>query len=318
MAKRRVGLIALMLCVCLFRLPYAVSAASTTDAKEPIDTHQECALTIGYGYDGTPFPGQTVNLYKAADVSADFQYTLTAAFAPSQLILNGIQTNSEWDAIRTTLEAYILGNAIQPVATAVTDAEGKAHFAVPEPGLYFASAVSIVQDDLTCIFDSALVALPGLGTDGLWQYQISVNAKPQILPPITPDEKTEWKVIKLWKGEAKRPQSVEVEIFRNGESYATVTLSEQNYWSYHWTAPKDGADWKVVERNVPSGYTMTVIQQETTFVVTNTYQEEPEPSPPKTGDSANILLYTILLYVSGTMLVILGIAGKRNRHEETK
>ena len=50
MAERRLGLIAFLLCLSLCLLPCTAFAASTTDAKEPISTNRECALTICYNY----------------------------------------------------------------------------------------------------------------------------------------------------------------------------------------------------------------------------------------------------------------------------
>lgn len=321
MAERRLGIIALLLCVCLCVMPYTAWAASTTDAREPISIDRECTLTIFYSHDGTAFPEQTVQLYQIADVSADFQYTLTPAFAETGLILNGIQTNGEWKVIRTTLESYIVAKKLAPEQTTVTDETGKADFSRLTPGLYLVSAVQVTLDDMECFFDSALIAVPGLGGDGLWQYEVAVSAKSEILPPTEPDEEIQLKVLKLWKGDEgrpSRPKSIEVEIFRDGISYGVVTLSEENNWSYSWSAKADGASWTVVERNVPDGYTMTVGERETTFVITNTYQDLPKPPPPQTGDTANTLLYTILMYVSGTMLILLGVARKRRSHDETK
>ena len=314
MAKRRFGIIILLLCFCLCVLPCQALAASTTKAKEPISTEQACSLTITYSYDGTPFPSQEIALYKVADVSADFQYTLTAPFADTQLLLNGIQSHREWNMVRSTLEAHILANEIAPIATAVTDSTGATSFIQLTPGLYLSSALTVTQGDLTCAFDSALVSLPSLSAEGLWRYGVVIAAKPQILPPIL-----QWKVVKLWKGDTgrtERPKSIQVEIFRNGESYETVTLSGENNWSYTWSAEADGTSWKAVEKHVPAGYKMTVEEQETTFIITNARQSRPD-SPPKTGDSSNLLLYTTLLYVSGGLLILLGITGKRKRNEET-
>ena len=321
MAKRRFGILMLLLCFCLYALPQAALAASTADAKEPIDTRRVCELTVRYHYDETTFPNQTVKLFKIAEVSADFQYTLTSSFQASGLALNGIQTSGEWNVIRQTLETYALTHNTEPILSAITDASGSAHFETLKPGLYLASAVRIEQENLRCTFDSALIALPGLGTDGLWQYGVSVSAKPEIAPPTQPDKEIEWKVLKLWKGDEgqnTRPQSVQVEIFRDGVSDTTVLLSEENHWSYSWSVADDGADWKVVERNVPSGYTMTTEQRDTTFVITNICQDAPTPTPPQTGDTTNILLYTVLMYVSGAMLILLAIAGKRKRYDETE
>lgn len=316
MAKRRIAIIAFLLCLCL--MPCRAQAASTTDAKEPIFDQKACDLTIFYSCDGTVFADQSVKLYKVAEVSSDCQYTLTADFAASGLVLNGIKTTGEWDTIRTTLEAHILANHIEPQTVAKTDAEGKASFSLLTPGLYLASAVHVTQGDLRCVFDSTLVALPGLGEDGLWQYQISVAAKPEILPPA--QEKIELKVLKLWKGDGNRndrPLSIQVEIFRNGASYETITLSESNHWAYTWSAPDDGAAWNVVERNVPEGYTVTVTRRDSAFVLTNTREPDtPGNPPPSTGDTANALPYAVLMFVSGSMLIILGIMWKRNCKKE--
>ena len=305
MAKRRFGTLILLVALCLGLLPLRAKA-------DNIDTQRSCRLSVTYRYDTTAFSGQTVKLYKIADVSADFRYTLTEAFAATHLQPNGIQTNREWDVFRSTLESYILFQRTEPTMTVTTDDSGCASFSDLTPGLYLTSAVEIAQEALTCVFQSALVALPGL-TSGVWDYDISVAAKPDILPPIDPDGETEFQVVKLWKGDegkSTRPQSVQVEIFRDTISHRIVTLSAENNWSYRWIS-EEGVDWKVVERNVPAGYVMTVAQQETTFLITNTLPDRPGPQPPKTGDSTPILLYTVLLFVSGTMLIILGIAGRR-------
>ena len=308
MAKRRMGLIALLLCICL--MPWRALAVSTADAKAPISPDRACSLTLCYGV-----AGQRVQLYKIAEVSADFQYTLTEAFAYTNLVLNGIQTNGEWDVIRSTLEVQIVAEGIEPTATAETDEAGQICFDRLQPGLYLVSGVQTEG----YVFSSALVALPGLDSEGDWQYDLTVTPKGEPLPPVEPDEEISLKVLKLWKGDKgsnQRPQSIEVEIFRNGSSVETVVLSEENNWSYSWTTKNDGALWQVVERNVPAGYTMTVEQRETTFVLTNTRESE-EPEPPKTGDTAGIFVYTLPMYAAGGLLVVLGLTGKRKRHEET-
>lgn len=323
MAERRMGIIVFLFCLCLCLLPNQASAASTANATEQISPNQNCTLTVAYGYNGLVFKDVPVKLYKIADVSADFQYSLTSSFRSSDLVLNGVSSASEWNMIRTTLGAHIVANHIEATSSAVTDAEGKISVSSLKPGLYLAVPGQVIQNDAHYLFDSALIALPGLGTDGKWQYQVTVTAKAEVLPPITPDEETEFKILKLWKGDtgrADRPKRVEVEIFRNGISYQTVVLSAENQWSYSWKAPADNAQWLVVERNIPSGYSVTVEKKETSFVLTNVrHTDSPGNRPnwpghaPKTGDTSHILLYTVLLYASGMILLLLGITRKRRR-----
>lgn len=314
MINRKPGILLIVLWLCFCLMPYHVLAASTADAVEPIITEKECSLTLSYACEDTAFSGAEVKLYRIAEVSADFQYTLTQPFEDSGLILNDIQTNGEWNVIRSTLETHILANNLSPEFTSVTNADGQASFDALKTGMYLA----IVSQDVRYQFDSALIPLPGLGTDGIWQYQASVNAKGEVLPPVEPDEEVELKVLKLWKDDNRkdRPKSIKVEIFCNATSYKTVILSEENQWTYTWPAKTDGSNWYVVERNVPEGYTVTVEKRQSTFVLTNTWTPTEPDDPgkfPQTGDTMNILPYVLIMVSAGVLLIILGTAGKKSR-----
>ena len=319
MMNRKIGIIVCLLCFCFHLMSYQVMAASTSDAVEPIIPENECSLTVSYCYGETAFSDIQVKLYRIAEVSADFRYTLIQPFEASGLILDGIRTADEWNVVRSTLEAHILAYNIAPEFTSVTNVDGQARFGSLRTGMYLAIVTQVEQDDLHYRFDSALIALPGLGQDGRWQYQVSVNAKAEVLPPVDPDEEIELKVLKLWRGDEgrnDRPKSIEVEIFCDGSSYKTVILSEENHWAYSWSAMDDGSSWTVVERNIPQGYTMTVEKRESTFVLTNTrtptYPDDPG-KPPQTGDTTNILPYVLLMIGSGSLLIIFGITGKKTR-----
>ncbi len=315
MVKRNIFLtVFLMLLLCLL-MPTSAIAASTADAKSPVSLGEKCALTVTYSHGNIPFKGQSVMLYRVATVSTDFQFRLTSDFSDSKLRLNGIKAGSEWDAIRSTLETYVLVENVKPSMEAITDGEGKVSFENLEVGLYFAMADSAISDGMQYLYESVLISLPNMNSDGSLQYQVAANAKGEALPPISPDETVEFEVIKLWKndsGKATRPKSIEVEIFRNGKSYKEVTLSEENLWSYRWTAENDGATWKVTERNIPEEYALIVEEKGTSFVLTNVLLEDPPVPPnPPTGDTSNVLLYIILAILSGSLLLILGIIGKR-------
>ena len=81
MAERRIRIIVFLLFVCCLFVPCRTLAASTTDAAEPILIDKECSLSLSFSCDDTAFPGINVSLYKVAEVSSDFQYTLTSSFA---------------------------------------------------------------------------------------------------------------------------------------------------------------------------------------------------------------------------------------------
>ena len=319
MIHRKAWIVVFALCLCFYLMPYQAMAASTSDAVEPITPEKECSLSVSYCCGEIAFPNVEVKLYRIAEVSADFQYTLTQAFEASGLVLDGIRTAGEWNVVRSTLEAHILAYATEPDAVSATSQSGQVCFDSLETGMYMIVAGQTTQGDVHCLFDTALVSLPGLGQDGRWQYEVSVNAKGEILPPIDSDEEVEFKVLKLWKGDEgrkDRPQNVEVEIFCDGISYQTVILTEENHWAYSWSAVNDGSSWTVVERNVPKGYTMTVEARGSTFVLTNTWNPtnpDAPVKPPQTGDTSNMLVYVLLMIGSGVVLIVLGITGKKMR-----
>ena len=338
MVKRGLAIALILSFVCLCFGYNSALAASTTEAKDPISVYSDCDLTLTYTADGTAASNSLVKIYKVASVSEDFVYTLESAFLGSSLSVNGIQTNSEWDRIRSTIEVYVLVNDIEPTASGFTDQFGSVCFTKLEPGLYFVTGVECSDGSITYSFDSALIVLPGLDFEGVWQYQITVAAKPSVLPPVKPDAVEEFKVIKLWQddGDGKtRPEFVEVDIYRNGSIAETVILSNENNWSYSWLAKADGSRWMVSEKTVPDGYVMTLWERSGTFVITNSLlsdepdnpkvdddpyrEEEPgfeDSDSPYTGDTSNMLLYTVLMFASGAVLILLSITGKKKRYED--
>ena len=90
---------------------------------------------------------------------------------------------------------------------------------------------------------------------------------------------TDKKVVKIWDDGGhtdKRPSGIVVELLKNGQVYDTVTLGENNNWSYHWQELDPDARWEVREKYIPDGYTATITEAGNTFVLTNTYRPEEE------------------------------------------
>ena len=107
MIYRKLSIIVCLLCLCFCWLSGQAAAASTSDAVEPIIPDKACSLTISYCSGGTAFSGLEVKLYRIAEVSADFRYTLTKPFASSGLFLNGIQSTGECINIEFDIEINI-------------------------------------------------------------------------------------------------------------------------------------------------------------------------------------------------------------------
>lgn len=75
-----------------------------------------------------------------------------------------------------------------------------------------------------------------------------------------------------------RPQSVTVDVTRNGQTITTLTLNAANRWTQTLTqlpmVDDNGVayDYDVVENDVPEGYTASVVTRGTTFTVVNTHR----------------------------------------------
>ena len=75
-----------------------------------------------------------------------------------------------------------------------------------------------------------------------------------------------------------RPQSVTVDVTRNGQTITTLTLNAANRWTQTLTqlpmfdGNGEAYDYDVVENDVPEGYTASVVTRGTTFTVINTHR----------------------------------------------
>ena len=183
-------------------------------------------------------------------------------------------------------------------------------------GLYLIRGLTAATEAGISVFEDFLLFLPR-NESGTYTY--AVDAAPKHATFVPEGEELEYSVLKLWKdagADAVRPTQVYVDIVQDGQLRESVTLSAENHWRYSWKAPA-GHSFAVVERQVPEGYTVTVTENGTAFVITNT--APPDTDNPQTGDTAPITLYILLLSLSGLGLVLLGVrALRRKSHDESR
>lgn len=267
--------------------------ASPARAAASIDVDRTGSLSIRYAHDGAPVSGARFDLWRVADVDADGAFTLSGDFAGCPVQLTGLSGGS-WRALAETLAAYAARGAFAPLLSGETDADGTLRFAPLRTGLYLVTGQPFSDGQYVYTAEPFLVSLPSPDGDG-WRYALDASPK-HTRDDAQPDDGSTVtrRVLKRWDdgGDASlRPDAITVYLLRDGALCDTVTLSAANGWRWHWDAlPKYGdtglpIDWQVAEEPV-SGYTVSLLRESVTFVITNTRTAAPDtPDSPASPDA---------------------------------
>lgn len=290
------------LCVCML-------LACTAFSAEPIETDAESSLTLQYRHDKVSFEGLLIQSYRVAEIFEDGSFALTGAFADYPVNIYGITSQTEWNTVASTLAAYAIADRIAPTCSGVTDPCGRVVFSNLLPGIYLTLSVSVENETEVLIFEEFLTTIPQTDEDGVHNYDVLAYPKSEKILP----ELAEYRIVKQWKDSGywqNRPDDITVDIYCDGELFVTVELSAENNWTYCWSTELDGSVWTAVERDIAEDYTVTVVENGTTIIITNAYDDGQEP-PPDTGDTTVLWPYVLAMCVSGTLLIALGLWRKR-------
>lgn len=148
-----------LLCLLLAVLMLITVVAAAEKPKTSVDTFRRCSLTLQYAASG-----QTVRLYRVARISHSGNHTLQGVFAGYGIHLPAGNSQAEWDALRDTLHAYILADAIAPDYTATTGTDGKAVCAGLPVGMYLVDGVDMEVGSEVYQYAAALLSVPGADT----------------------------------------------------------------------------------------------------------------------------------------------------------
>jgi len=128
------------------------------------------------------------------------------------------------------------------------------------------------------------------------------TVRPTPSPVPTPEAETlSLGVKKLWlmrEGDS-RPDTATVQLYKDGEPYAQISLSEANGWQHTWEGLEASAKWSVREAEVPEGFVSSVSREGNLFTVTNISK-----SFPATGDVSAAEFYAVSALLC---LMLLGI-----------
>lgn len=83
-------------------------------------------------------------------------------------------------------------------------------------------------------------------------------------------------VSKIWKDDGKeRPESIKVNLLKDGVLEEGIELNENNQWTYAWIDLDGLVTWSIEEIDVPQGYKVSYSKQDETVIITNTKEIEP-------------------------------------------
>ncbi len=264
----------LLLCFC---------SLTTLVSAEAVNPDRQSSLTLVYKYNTTFYDGLDIKIYRIADVKPDYSFDLAAPFDTYSVNIYGKNSQNEWRTVTTTLASYITADSISPTKALKTDANGKVVFENLRPGIYLTTGLQTRIGNTITKFEDFLTIIPRQNDDYSMTYDVTAYPKCErwsVGDGGPKDPKVTYKVVKQWKDNGqseKRAKSVKVDIFRNGVRKESVTLSSSNNWKYSWKTDDDGADWTVVERAVPEEYTVEISKIGYSFIITNTYDENPKP-----------------------------------------
>lgn len=277
--KHIVPLLLSLLAACVLLCTTAAAAGS-------IQLDRPVSLTLSCQPGGQPLAGARFDLYLLATADETGELNAVEPFTDYNVNIRG-RDDDAWRALATTLEGYILRDKLAPTDTARTDENGTAVFPSGgqplTPGLYLVLGHRLQDGSL--YFDPLpfVVMLPAMDLDAnAWVYDVTAVPKYDLTPVPDVPETTVIRVLKVWQDtghEAERPREVTVQLLMDGQVKDTVTLNAANNWRWFWDNLDPRFQWTVVEQEVP-GYTVTVTQEGSTFVVTNTCREETPPETP--------------------------------------
>lgn len=273
--SRRSGIWKRLLSTILIGL-WAILAVNSALAE--IDVSRIAKLELRYAVEGEPVSGVSFALYRVADVDRNCYFTLTDGFSDCPVEVNGLDSEG-WRTLAETLAGFVANAGITPEETRETNAAGMINFGARPTGLYLLVGEAHQAGNELYIPGATLVSLPNRDGKGAWEYDVTVLPKTEIRTVDT----VSLEVQKIWDdadAESLRPAQVSVQLLRDGEEQETVELNENNGWTYRWENLPGTAVWRVIEENIPDGYTVSMVREgEKTMIVNH---HEPLPTPTTT------------------------------------
>ena len=275
----------------------------------------DLSLTIEYKHDNKAMEGVLFKLYKVADMTSNLEFSFTEQFKDytNKIKLDNLDS-SGWKETAETLASYVQYESFFPIEMEETNQDGIVEFGKHDKlsmGIYLILGQKHSIDGRTYSVMPTLVCLPNRNDDNTWIGNVVIHPKYTDI-----GEATEIQVIKQWNdnNSSKRPNSILVELMMDGEVVHTIELNKNNSWRYKFENLETGHEWKVVEKNIPEDYVVSITQHKKTLIIKNTL--ETKKYPPELEDTGVLWWPVPVLMIGGIFFILIGILlNKKSRFD---
>lgn len=277
-----------------------------------LDLNKKASLEIMFSLEEEPIDEVEFKIYKIANLSANFEITLTDKFKKYNLELENLENNNIQD-LASTLSIYALTDNITPDRIGSTNRNGSIIFENLELGVYLVIGEEYINNNYKYVPVPYLVSLPINNKDtNLLQYNILAKVKYETKPIEDIESFVTKKVIIVWNDknyEAKRPLGITVNLYRNEELYDTIILNEDNNWRCIWENLSNKYEWTIKEGETLGTHTSIIKKQDDTYIITKSYDEKNEEVEEEIDKEKPIeqLPQTGMLWWPVPVMLILGI-----------
>lgn len=216
-------------------------------------------LLLKESTNGTMVPGAEISIVKIAkaiDKNNNLAFEYVDEISDCSLLVDEIK-----DVSSELLECIDKSNL--KYDKKITDNNGMVKFNNLELGLYLIKQTNKLEGYSS--FLPFLIMIPEF-IDDEWNYDIEATPKTDIIKLMDITVRKEWNI----SSNKMIPEEIEIQLIRGSQVIDTIKLNKDNDWKYTWEELEVSDEYRVLEVNVPDGYTASYRNEDGVFIIVNT------------------------------------------------
>ena len=222
------------------------------------------SLTLICRKENTILTGMKWRLYNVGQRVGD-HYVLNDSFKDYPVEID-ITSDDTLNNAATTLENYAVIDQIPYQNSGEIDETGCLVFPDLPSGLYMVSGTVFNIDEVFYYPAASLIEIDTNSDKDNLEHIVYPKVKYALLSEINLNNT----VKKIWNDNKTEHEAVNISIFKNTDLYKTVTLNDDNDWTFNWKTT-EVAEWRIKEAVVPKDYTVSYQSDNGKFAVENTF-----------------------------------------------